>query len=139
MPIDFSISTGLASPIYRQIVDQVLRGVGDGRLEIGERLPSVRGLAERLVINPNTVAKAYTELARDGIIESRTGRGYFVALRRRIYSKAELDRRIDQAFDALFSEASLLQLTPRRIREILDRRLSEIEGERDPDQGDKDG
>ena len=55
---------------------------------MGDGLPSVRGLAAELVINHNTVAKAYSQLVLDGVIESQQGRGYFVAKRREIYTKA---------------------------------------------------
>ena len=64
-----------------------------GSLLAGEAMPSVRGLAERLLVNANTVVKAYAELVRDGMLESRQGMGFFVAEKRQIYSKAERLRR----------------------------------------------
>ena len=66
-------------PIYQQIVNQVKYLVASGRLAAGEELPPIRVLAERLVINPNTVARAYRELEVEGIVRSRVGQGTTVA------------------------------------------------------------
>lgn len=66
-------------PIYLQLMEQVKHAVETGALKPGEQLPSIRPLAEELVINPNTVAKAYRELEHEGVIELRQGAGAFVA------------------------------------------------------------
>lgn len=66
-------------PIYLQLMDQVRHAVETGALRPGEQLPGIRPLAEELVINPNTVAKAYRELEHEGLIELRQGAGAFVA------------------------------------------------------------
>ena len=55
---------------------------------MGDQLPSVRALAEELVVNPNTVARAYADLAREGLLESRAGRGVFITRKRKVYSRA---------------------------------------------------
>ena len=94
---------------------------------MGDRLPSVRVLAERLLINHNTVAKAYNELVRDGVIESRHGRGVFIAKRRKIYTKAERTRRLQAALEAFMSEAFLLDFDDQEIRKAVDRKLKELE------------
>ena len=65
-------------PIYLQLMEQVRHAVETGALRPGEQLPSIRPLAEELVINPNTVAKAYRELEHEGVIELRQGAGAFV-------------------------------------------------------------
>ena len=70
-------STGV--PIYLQLMEQVKHGIETGALRPGEQLPGIRPLAEELVINPNTVAKAYRELEHEGVIELRQGAGAFVA------------------------------------------------------------
>ena len=77
MQIRISSSDGV--PIYRQIANQVKYLVAVGRLSVGEQLPTVRALAERLLVNPNTVARAYRELEIEGVIASRQGSGAFVA------------------------------------------------------------
>jgi GntR family transcriptional regulator len=66
-------------PIYLQLMEQVKHGIESGALRPGEQLPGIRPLAEELVINPNTVAKAYRELEHEGVIELRHGAGAFVS------------------------------------------------------------
>jgi GntR family transcriptional regulator len=66
-------------PVYQQIIDHVKRDIALGRLGKDERLPTVRQLAGQLAINPNTIAKAYQQLEREGIIMTRPGAGTFVA------------------------------------------------------------
>ena len=69
----------LGVPIYLQLVQQVKHAVETGALRAGDQLPSIRPLAEELVINANTVAKAYRELEREGVVELKQGAGAFVA------------------------------------------------------------
>ncbi len=118
------ISTGTETPIYRQIIDQVRLAAATGTLPPGEVLPSVRSLAERLLINPNTVTKAYGELVRDGVLESRQSLGYFVAPKRQIYSKAERLRRLRQAADGIVREAIFLNFAAGEIQAAVDRSLT---------------
>ena len=77
MQIHISATDGV--PIYLQIVNQVKYLVAAGRLEAGEELPPIRMLAERLGINPNTVARAYRELEADGVVEKRRTAGTYVS------------------------------------------------------------
>src|ERR671929_1115259 len=65
-------------PIYLQLMEQVKHAIETGALRPGDQLPGIRPLAEELVINPNTVAKAYRELEHEGIIELRHGAGAFI-------------------------------------------------------------
>jgi GntR family transcriptional regulator len=74
----FRPNPSLGVPIYLQLMEQVKHAVETGALRVGEQLPGIRPLAEQLVINPNTVAKAYRELEHEGIIELRHGAGAFV-------------------------------------------------------------
>ena len=126
MPLKISILTGSNLSIYQQIVDQVCAAIAAGRIAADEPLPSVRALAEELVINPNTVARAYGELAREGILESRPGRGMYVSKRRQIYSRAERTRRIDQAVSSLVSQAFRLGLSAEEIVEAVTRKTREM-------------
>ena len=66
-------------PIYLQLMEQVKHGIETGALRPGEQLPGIRPLAEEMVVNPNTVAKAYRELEHEGVIELRQGAGAFVS------------------------------------------------------------
>ena len=65
-------------PVYLQLIDQVKHAIDVGALSPGDQLPAIRRVAEDLVINPNTVAKAYRDLEHDGMIELRQGSGAFV-------------------------------------------------------------
>ncbi len=125
MPLNCRISTGSTTPIYRQLIDQIHRVILRGRLATGDQLPSVRSLAVRLVINPNTVARAYGELARDGVIESQQGRGYFVATKRQVYTKAHRRRRLAPLLEALVSEAALLDFSADDVVAALEAKLRE--------------
>lgn len=126
MALGFRIATGSLTPLYRQIVDQVRHAVAAGRQRPGDPLPSVRTLAGQLVVNPNTVAKAYAELVRDGLIESRQGRGYFVADRRPVFSRTERLRRLEEALQTFLSEAVVLDFPPDEIRAALDKKLARL-------------
>jgi GntR family transcriptional regulator len=121
-----NITTGAGTPIYRQIVDQVRLAVATGDLPAGQPMPSVRSVAERLVVNVNTVVKAYGELVRDGVLESRQGLGFFVAKKRQIYTRAERLRRLHQALDAFIHEAVFLDFTDDEIRRAVDDKLAEL-------------
>ncbi|MBV8602073.1 MAG: GntR family transcriptional regulator, partial [Candidatus Eremiobacteraeota bacterium] len=74
----FTVDPRSGVPIYLQLIDQVKRGVALGSLAPGEQLPTVKALALELTVNPNTVARAYRDLERDGVIETSPGRGSFV-------------------------------------------------------------
>ncbi|MDL2358503.1 MAG: GntR family transcriptional regulator [Pseudomonadota bacterium] len=96
-PLMLQIVTGDPRPIHRQIVDGVRRLIASGELAVGAALPSVRGLALQLTINPNTVARAYSELATEGWLDARAGLGLFVAIPRQRLSDDERGRRLDDA------------------------------------------
>ena len=120
MAVTFHINTGSNTPIYKQITDQVRLGVTTGRLAVGDQLPSVRALAEELVVNPNTVARAYGDLLREGLLESRAGRGVFITRKRKIYSRAEGWRRLEPLLSALVGEAMILDFTREELREAFE-------------------
>jgi GntR family transcriptional regulator len=75
----FRTNPSLGVPIYLQLMEQVKHAIETGALRPGEQLPGIRPLAEELVINPNTVAKAYRELEHEGVLELRHGAGAFVS------------------------------------------------------------
>src|SRR6478609_12226473 len=77
--MEFQVDPTTRVPIYRQLMEQIRLAVARGRLRPGSRLPSVRVLSRELVVNPNTVARVYTELERDGVLNTRPGLGVFVA------------------------------------------------------------
>src|SRR5438094_5402953 len=77
----FRPNPSLGVPIYLQLMEQIKHAIETGAIRAGEQLPGIRPLAEELVINPKTVAKAYRELEHEGVIELRHGSGAFVAER----------------------------------------------------------
>ena len=126
--VELQISTGSSVPIYRQIMDGLRQAIASGGLALGDQLPSVRSMAERLLLNPNTVARAYGELAREGIIEPRHGRGVFVARRRQVYTNAERSRRLERAVEAMLAEALLLDFDREEILQSVNRKIDEMTG-----------
>jgi GntR family transcriptional regulator len=102
MEIRLSSSDGL--PVYRQIVNQVKYMVASGRLRPGDELPPIRTLAERLVINPNTVVRAYGELQREGVVEPRHGSGTYVC-EKPSGSNAEAGRLLTSKVDSVVADA----------------------------------
>ncbi len=120
------ISAGSPQSIYRQIADQIRQAIVSGNLKLGDAVPSVRQLAKELAINPNTVAKAYSELTRDGVLQGQSGRGCVVASRKNVYSKTERLRRLDLVMDSLVSEALSLGFSCDEINERLAKRLEKM-------------
>ncbi len=125
--IDFRVTTGSNIPIYRQIVDCVRRGVATGALQPGEQLPSVRALAEQLVVNPNTIARAFADLVREGVVVSQAGKGLFVAPRRNVLSDDERARRLETALETFVHETLLLGFKRGEVVEALRAKLKDID------------
>ena len=132
MALRLEVITGSSTPIYRQVVDQIRLAAATGRVLPGDPLPSVRALAEELLVNPNTIARAYSELIRDGVAEAQQGRGVFIAVKRSVLSKAEKNRRVDAALDAFLHEAVCMDLSPDEIRELVSKRLAQMLKENKP-------
>jgi GntR family transcriptional regulator len=101
----FFVDTGSRLPIYQQLVLQVREGIARGDLEPEDRLASVRQLSSELEVNPNTIARAYTELEREGLLVSRPGLGIFVARQKTEITKAARDRRLADLLDRCLTEA----------------------------------
>ena len=104
VPLFLSVSPADPRSITRQITDGIKMSIASGKLPVGAQLPSVRGLAEQLTINPKTVAKAYDELAGEGWLLARQGLGLFVAESRQRLSEPERRRRLAMAIDAFSAE-----------------------------------
>ncbi len=120
--LHIQVSASSPEPIYRQIVAQVKRAAALGALRPGDALPSVRELAQELVVNPNTVMHAYAELEREGVVATRRGLGTFVAEGRDILSAAEKDRILSAAADRLLTEAAHLRVDEEDLVALLRRR-----------------
>src|SRR3954469_24334822 len=105
MPMQIHISPSDGVPIYLQIVNQVKYLVSSGRLAAGEELPPIRVLAEKLIVNPNTVARAYRELEVAGVVVKRRTNGTFVSDARLRLPRHERVKLVTKRADALVSEA----------------------------------
>ena len=109
-------------PIYLQIVNQVKYLVASGRLAAGEELPPIRVLAERLVINPNTVARAYRELEAAGVVEKHRTAGTYVSDGGSPLAHRERVKILTGRVDALLAEARQLDIPLDEVLELIRRR-----------------
>jgi GntR family transcriptional regulator len=109
-------------PIYLQIVNQVKYLVAAGRLAAGEELPPIRTLAERLAINPNTVARAYRELEVAGVVVKRGTTGTFVSDAGSPLARRERVRILTDRVDALLAEARQLGFSSDELFDLIRRR-----------------
>ncbi len=117
------VNTRSPVPIYEQIVDGVQRLVRRGDLTPGTGLPSVRQLANDLEINPNTVARAYRALERDGVLETAGRRGTRVAPEARENSRRLLAGRLDEMADRILRETAHLGVDPGDLIDALVKRF----------------
>jgi len=121
--IEFQLDLKSGVPFYRQIVDQIRYGIASERLLPGEQLPTVRDLAVRLEINPNTVRKAYSELEILGVLDTQQGTGTFVAVKEIEIGDVERERMLGQICDELVARGQQYNLTLNEIVNHLQRRL----------------
>src|SRR5918995_2498313 len=111
-------------PIYLQLMEQVKHGIETGALRPGDQLPGMRPLAEQLVINPNTVAKAYRELEHEGVIELRHGAGAFIAGGARVPKDAERLRGAQAVVSAAIKQLHARGITDEEIRRLFEAELA---------------
>ncbi len=109
-------------PFYRQIIEQIKFAVAHGRLQPGDRLPTVRQLAVDLAVNPNTVVRAYRELEIEGVIDTQQGSGTFVGTERPEIDDLERRRMLDQILTDLLARASSYGFSVEDVYEGLGRR-----------------
>ena len=120
MKIHLSRQNGV--PTYLQIVNQVKYLIASGRLQEGEELPPIRVLAEQLVINPNTVARAYRELEMAGIVTKRSTTGTYVSGAGSPLARRERLKILTERIDALLVEARQLSIGTNEIIDLLRQR-----------------
>ena len=111
-------------PIYLQLMEQVKHAIETGALRPGEQLPGIRPLAEELVINPNTVAKAYRELEHDGVIELRHGAGAFVSANARAKKQTDSLRAGQTIVASAVEKLHARGLTDEAIRRLFEAELA---------------
>lgn len=119
-------------PIYEQIVAQVIYGVASGTLEAGSFIPSVRDLAEQLLVHPNTVARAFQELERAGVVTPRRGRGMEVTAEAPEACRARRQELVRERIRQALREAKSSVLSPDEIRKLVEEELALVNGKRTP-------
>jgi GntR family transcriptional regulator len=130
--MQFHLDQRSGLPMYLQIVQQVKEALRLGLLDVGDQLPTVREVVAELAINPNTVAKAYRELEREGLVDARQGRGTFVSSTLIASSSLEHHESLRRALLDWLADAqragidaeSIRALVSRTLREALDRRAA---------------
>jgi GntR family transcriptional regulator len=117
-------------PIYEQIVAQVIFAIASGGLEVGELLPGVRELAPKVLVHPNTVAKAYQELERRGVLVARRGKGMEVTPRAPEICRAQRQEIVRGRIREALREAASSALAPEEVRRLVEEELARSNGHR---------
>jgi GntR family transcriptional regulator len=126
MALWIQISSGSGEPIYTQVAEQISEAIAKGELASGDKLPAVRKLAAELVINPNTVARAYSRLEQAGLVTTKTGSGTFVSdpkLRRRDAADINI---LTERMDNVITRALNLGLESRDLMTMFQSRLAKF-------------
>lgn len=126
----FRLDSHSGVPVYRQLIDQVQGAVAARVLAAGDQLPTVRQVAVDLVINPNTVLRAYREMEIRGTLDTQQGSGTFIADRKIEYSKGERERQLGQLVGEFVSRAGSAGFTVEQLVKALREFSSESEPKR---------
>lgn len=132
MGIWFQVTPGSEQPIYAQIVAQVEGAVARGELRPGDRLPPVRRLAEDLVVNPNTVAKAYRQMEMSGLIVTGRGAGSAIADPALRDVKARDLGLLTERLDTVIGRALAMGMDTAAVRALFEERLGGFTEDREP-------
>ena len=119
-PIRLNPSSG--TPLYLQLLEHLKHSIETGAIRAGEQLPSVRKMAEDLVINPNTVVRAYRDLERDGIVVLKHGSGVFV--RESVVPRTDLMKKAEPILRSAVDRLESLDLTEEEIRRLMENELA---------------
>jgi GntR family transcriptional regulator len=117
-----------AVPIYEQIVSQIIFSIASGDLSVGTLVPSVRDLAQRLLVNPNTVARAYQDLEREGILESKRGLGMEVTAEAVELCGSRRKEIVSERIREALRAAVAASLTSQEVHELVDHEWVQING-----------
>src|SRR5262249_1198008 len=126
----FAIQTDSPVPIYEQIIAQVTYAIASGALEPGAMIPSVRELAEKLVINANTVARAYQELEQRGVVTAKRGVGMEVTPEAPKVCREQRQTLVRDRIRQALREAASSALPPDDIRQLVEDELARVNGRR---------
>ena len=120
------INTRDGVPIYLQVVSQVKHLVASGRLSAGDELPAIRVLAEQLLVNPNTIARAYRELEQAGVVEKRRTAGTFISAEGSPLARKERMKLLTERVDQLLVEAHQMNLALDEVIKLVHQRESSL-------------
>jgi len=134
--VQIHISPSDGVPIYLQVVNQIKYLVAAGRLAAGEELPAIRTLAEKLVVNPNTIARAYRELEIAGIVEKRRTAGTYVTDQGSPLARRERMKILTERIDQLLAEALHMNVTVDDVQKLIQQRYSVLSASRDKESSD---
>jgi len=124
-----NIDARSSKPIYEQIVDEIKENILKGILQPGDKLPSVRELSSLITANPNTVARAYTELERQRVIETIRGRGTYIASEYKPRMDMDKMARLREEIKKIIVETHYMGLKKQEFLELVEGIYHEIEGE----------
>jgi GntR family transcriptional regulator len=133
----FQIDPLSAKPVYQQLIDQVKYALATGRLAEGDRLEPIREVAIRARVNRNTIARAYLELEREGIIRTRAGQGSFVCGGTAL-AKAKARKLLAEQIDDLLARAHQFKLSEADVLELVRERLERVQLTQRPEKPDAD-
>ena len=125
----FHLNHSSGIPVYLQLMDQVRHAIETGALRAGERLPTIRALAEELVINPNTVVRAYRELQHEGVVELRQGSGAYIGSS--MVGRGQVMAKAGKLVGSALERLAALGLTEEEIRRIIENELAVARKNRD--------
>ena len=125
--MEFLIDSSSRLPIYRQLRTQFREAVARGELLPDQRLPSVREMSRTLVVNPNTIARVYTELEREGLLNTRPGLGVFVAQPRDELTRHVRQERLDGHLDHFLTDAVHLGFQSEEVVELVSDRVDQFQ------------
>jgi len=117
--IRFSLDPENGVPIYRQIIQQIEYAILSGRMKTGDRLPTIRALAVELKTNPNTIARAYSELEILGILETQVGSGTYISDKKPEPEDDGLSRKIQEVLARFVQEMSDLGVEKRELAALI--------------------
>jgi GntR family transcriptional regulator len=124
----FRLNPASGIPLYVQLMEQVKHALGMGALRPGDQLPAIRRVAEELVMNPNTVARAYRELEHEGVIELKHGSGAYIS--KTAVGRAKITRKAQTVVQSAIERLSSSGLTEEEIRRLVENELAQLRAEK---------
>jgi len=121
--VNFRVNATSTQPLYLQLTQQIRHAIDTGVLQPGDSLPGIRTLAEQLVVSPNTVVKAYSELEHEGLLDMRQGSGAFVAGRKATKAKSDRVRQAQERVRALVERLQTEGFSEDEIQRLVEAEL----------------